>query len=293
MANEPTQVEATETPGVESTPDSTSTVEETTTQPVSEAHVEEGTAKTTTQPVEEHVVEEDYRVKYERLHGKTSKLESEATAATKQLEENRQWVLQDESRTRQYLKDNGQTELQVEQSLKQIRAAKPGIWEDKSVQPTANVPTLTVDDVREATRREMLLAESVKGLAQKVPELDPVNVRQLSGDEREKRMVLLDSVERLANLEARKVGLAIPTSDMLINAYNEIRNPSGLAEAREEGEIQGMAKANSASASDFTSPKNSQSSKSAVNLTEEELAVAKSYGLTPEAYAESKAELEY
>ena len=291
MADAQNSADVIEAPAESSTPQE----QQAPSQTISESHdVKPAEADTQVQSeakTEEPHVDENKR----RAENKMSKLESELNQANRNAELNQKWILEKEDRTKEYLRSSGYNDERIEQAVAEIRQQYPEIWSQKNkkgdkAQDTEQAPRqqpVTFDQVRQVTRDEMMLSNAHQGFFTAIPELSPDIVRALPKEEREEKAIIADAVERLAVNEARKQGMRVPTSDMYVKAYGAIRPTEAINEAKQEGQLEGMAQANATNASTFGARSGSQQATN-VNLTPQEMDMAKRMNISPEEYAKHK-----
>lgn len=282
MATENGQVESQES--LSEVTDTTSQ-EETASQTTSESHDGAENASEASQ-TESHEAKED---PIARERQKMSVLESKAAKLERENREHKSWVLQKEHRTRDYFESLGYTPDKVEQFVTTIKQNNPNLWQDpQAVQQTAQ-PQYDPGQIAQTVKTEIELGNAQKEFFKASPDFAPETVSKLSEEDKMAKMVLAEAIENMAFAFANRQGLRVPTTEMYINARDRLMPSSALDKAREEGEVEGMARANASRASDFSTTSGSQKS-SGVHLTADEREIAAKLKLTPEEYAKHKVE---
>lgn len=266
----------------------TTTSDETASQTSSESHDGADNASEASQTDKSHEAKEDDPIARERQ--KMSVLESRAAKLERENRSHKEWVLQKESRTRDYFESLGYTPDKVEQFVTTIKQNNPALWQDpQAVQQPAMQPQYDPGQIAQTVKTEIELENAQRGFFNATPDFSPENVAKLSEDERIAKAVMAKAIEDMAFAMAQKNGRQVPTTDMYISARDRLMPSSALEKAREEGEVEGMARANASRASDFSTTSGSQKS-SGVQLTAEERAIAARLKIAPEEYAKHKVE---
>lgn len=226
-----------------------------------------------------------------RERQKMSVLESKAAKLERETRDHKGWILQKEHRTRDYFESLGYTPDKVEQFVTTIKQNNPNLWQDPQA-AQASGPVQTQYDpgqIAQTVKTEIELGNAQKEFFKASPDFDPTAVSKLSEEDRMAKMVLAEAIENMAFAFAARNGQRVPTTEMYINARDRLISSSALDKAREDGEVEGMARANASRASDFSVTSGSQKS-SGAHLTADEREIAAKMKMTPEEYAKYKVE---
>jgi len=288
--NNPVPVEDTEVPQ-EEVLDTTEESEAAPQPEDSEAHEEEQIEATP------EISEEEFN----RLRVKAQKLETEKAQIAKQNAAYGEYVLEDEDRTKAYLKRQGLDEQKIADALDRIKQSRPGIWQKKEeVKETqvasdkGPIPTQPIDvqKIKQEIRDEMTLDTYVKQSQQEfmaaVPEMNPKNYMDASEEDRRLVAEFADKVDYLAKAMMRIQPLSY--KDALVNSYNTLKAQLGGDEVdvKKEGYLEGLAEKNADNATSFGEMASEPEPRSSVMLTQQERTMAKKLGMTEEEYGKYK-----
>lgn len=233
-----------------------------------------------------------------RVANKVSQLERERNANRKEREEAEKRLANLDSWLRNkpdvyrdaLIETAGYTKEQADEA---VRALKQQVKEAETQPQVAqgSFPVNIQEEVAKAYQREeenrVKLAE-VNAFISKHPEMDPKNIsptelpliRNIAIGVEERAYQIMD--------ESSLEGKAVSRSEAMEQAYTEFKALSSreVAKAREQGEIEGMAKSNAINSAVIRSGTVSgQGAAPTVSLTPEEASIASATGMTPEEYA--------
>ncbi len=264
-------------------------------------------SKTTSQPEDSEAHEEEQKEaiskeEFKRLQIKAQKLESEKAQIAKQNAVYGEYVLEDEDRTRAYLKRQGLDEQQITTALDRIRQQRPDIWQKEDVKEAdvaseqkALTPTAPIDikkikqEIRDEITFDTYVKQSQAEFMAAVPEMDPKNYVNASEEDRQLVEQLAGEVDYLAKALMKIRPLSY--KDALISSYNTLRSQmSGNKEEeiKREGYIEGLAEKNADNATSFGEMSGGTEKAKSVELTQIERNYAKKLGMSEEEYAKYK-----
>lgn len=233
-----------------------------------------------------------------RVANKVSQLERERNALRKEKEEIQkqfgnvaEWLKNKPDVYRDALIETaGYTKEQADEA---VRALKQQVKEAETQPQVAqgSFPVNIQEEVAKAYQREeenRVKRAELNAFISKHPEMDPKNIsptelpliRNIAIGVEERAYQIMD--------ESSLEGKAVSRSEAMEQAYTEFKALSSreVAKAREQGEIEGMAKSNAINSAVIRSGTVSgQGAAPTVSLTPEEASIASATGMTPEEYA--------
>ena len=261
----------------------TPTSEENSSQPETETEAHEEESET--------VSKEDY----ERLQNKARSLETNYAETQKNIQTYNNWILQDEARTRDYLKSQNMSDNEVETAIQQIIEKRPDLWKREAPQEQPEQkpqvqfdPQKIKQDLKQEIAQEEYINQERSKFFETVPEMNPSNFQDASPEDLE---IIRDFANRV-DFMAQSIMQTSSTgySDALIKAYNFLLQDDQVSEAKEEGRLEGLAKVNADNASNMGNYSPNELQSKSVDLSQAEMDIADATNVSYEEYAKYKRE---